>query len=149
MLMFYDIFFFFKQKTAYEMRISDWSSDVCSSDLVQTNSPVKEIALHADFIGVHRFNVIGSDVDEEGSSPIESAASKATRIRGVKQHVVARLEIEAGLRAEVRPAFVDGGRRYSGRKGIVGGKFLLFTGIIATDIDAQSVGDFIGALEIE
>src|SRR3546814_7348045 len=33
--MFYvcDIVFFFKQKTAYEMRISDWSSDVCSSDL--------------------------------------------------------------------------------------------------------------------
>src|SRR3546814_1195909 len=28
-----DFFFFFKQKTAYEMRISDWSSDVCSSDL--------------------------------------------------------------------------------------------------------------------
>src|SRR3546814_4072845 len=27
-------FFFFKQKTAYEMRMSDWSSDVCSSDLV-------------------------------------------------------------------------------------------------------------------
>src|SRR3546814_6853928 len=30
------IFFFFKQKTAYEMRISDWSSDVCSSDLNRT-----------------------------------------------------------------------------------------------------------------
>src|SRR3546814_5145629 len=30
---FYVLFFFFKQKTAYEMRISDWSSDVCSSDL--------------------------------------------------------------------------------------------------------------------
>src|SRR3546814_6329464 len=29
-------FFFFKQKTAYEMRISDWSSDVCSSDLLPT-----------------------------------------------------------------------------------------------------------------
>src|SRR3546814_9023292 len=29
-------FFFFEQKTSYEMRISDWSSDVCSSDLVQT-----------------------------------------------------------------------------------------------------------------
>src|SRR3546814_943621 len=27
------MFFFFKQKTAYELRISDWSSDVCSSDL--------------------------------------------------------------------------------------------------------------------
>src|SRR3546814_8895656 len=33
-------FFFFKQKTAYEMRISDWSSDVCSSDL-----PVEKTAL--------------------------------------------------------------------------------------------------------
>src|SRR3546814_9737436 len=31
-------FFFFKQKTAYEMRISDWSSDVCSSDLMPTTS---------------------------------------------------------------------------------------------------------------
>src|SRR3546814_10821660 len=30
------VFFFFKQKTAYEMRISDWSSDVCSSDLPGT-----------------------------------------------------------------------------------------------------------------
>src|SRR3546814_11873339 len=29
----WSVFFFFKQKTAYEMRISDWSSDVCSSDL--------------------------------------------------------------------------------------------------------------------
>src|SRR3546814_9014987 len=43
------LFFFFKQKTAYEMRISDWSSDVCSSDLLgdlrsprrsQSNDPV-------------------------------------------------------------------------------------------------------------
>src|SRR3546814_4143429 len=32
------LFFFFKQKTAYEMRISDWSSDVCSSDLDRLGS---------------------------------------------------------------------------------------------------------------
>src|SRR3546814_5541332 len=32
--------FFFKQKTAYEMRISDWSSDVCSSDLVAATGGV-------------------------------------------------------------------------------------------------------------
>src|SRR3546814_557299 len=32
------MFFFFKQKTAYEMRISDWSSDVCSSDLSQSDN---------------------------------------------------------------------------------------------------------------
>src|SRR3546814_2153922 len=36
------IFFFFKQKTAYEMRISDWSSDVCSSDLVTLDVEVGE-----------------------------------------------------------------------------------------------------------
>src|SRR3546814_2725016 len=34
MLCIFILFFFFKQKTAYEMRISDWSSDVCSSDLL-------------------------------------------------------------------------------------------------------------------
>src|SRR3546814_10644709 len=33
------VFFFFKQKTAYEMRISDWSSDVCSSDLAVQLTP--------------------------------------------------------------------------------------------------------------
>src|SRR3546814_7761884 len=33
------MFFFFKQKTAYEMRISDWSSDVCSSDLPAEKRP--------------------------------------------------------------------------------------------------------------
>src|SRR3546814_4897224 len=37
-------FFFFKQKTAYEMRISDWSSDVCSSDL---NPPRQWVQRHA------------------------------------------------------------------------------------------------------
>src|SRR3546814_4552692 len=36
-------FFFFKQKTAYEMRISDWSSDVCSSDLFPVDDAVDEI----------------------------------------------------------------------------------------------------------
>src|SRR3546814_999208 len=35
--MYDNFFFFFKQKTAYEMRISDWSSDVCSSDLEALN----------------------------------------------------------------------------------------------------------------
>src|SRR3546814_16159513 len=34
------VFFFFKQKTAYELRISDWSSDVCSSDLIDCTFPV-------------------------------------------------------------------------------------------------------------
>src|SRR3546814_12603196 len=36
------MFFFFKQKTAYEMRISDWSSDVCSSDLEAARPPTRK-----------------------------------------------------------------------------------------------------------
>src|SRR3546814_2710289 len=40
------IVFFFKQKTAYEMRISDWSSDVCSSDL--KNALVKQALAETD-----------------------------------------------------------------------------------------------------
>src|SRR3546814_2011582 len=41
MLVVWCCFFFFKQKTAYEMRISDWSSDVCSSDLGGTAGPAR------------------------------------------------------------------------------------------------------------
>src|SRR3546814_5218001 len=39
------LFFFFKQKTAYELRISDWSSDVCSSDLYPVASATGEYAI--------------------------------------------------------------------------------------------------------
>src|SRR3546814_5529720 len=42
------IFFFFKQKTAYEMRISDWSSDVCSSDLYYPRELVEQVRLPID-----------------------------------------------------------------------------------------------------
>src|SRR3546814_8719890 len=41
------VFFFFKQKTAYEMRISDWSSDVCSSDLVVLEELAVQFRHHA------------------------------------------------------------------------------------------------------
>src|SRR3546814_16722116 len=43
------VIFFFKQKTAYEMRISDWSSDVCSSDL-KPNAEMEPAALLAAFM---------------------------------------------------------------------------------------------------
>src|SRR3546814_6787694 len=47
-------FFCFKQKTAYEMRISDWSSDVCSSDLIartHAGLPTAEPEAVLDFVG--------------------------------------------------------------------------------------------------
>src|SRR3546814_10907157 len=46
------VFFFSKQKTAYEMRISDWSSDVCSSDL-------DELPYHSDSWRLERIRSLG------------------------------------------------------------------------------------------
>src|SRR3546814_296846 len=57
-------FFFFKQKTAYEMRISDWSSDVCSSDLDAANAEAKKAK--GDFaptVGLELSGRIGDDID--------------------------------------------------------------------------------------
>src|SRR3546814_2461029 len=59
MLFSWSFVFFFKQKTAYEMRISDWSSDVCSSDLggLLLTGLVVEAALTP--IGLYHFNRMG------------------------------------------------------------------------------------------
>src|SRR3546814_992282 len=46
-LFLFTLFFFFKQKTAYEMRISDWSSDVCSSDLTRVKEALRLVQLES------------------------------------------------------------------------------------------------------
>src|SRR3546814_13751327 len=46
------LFFFFKQKTAYEMRISDWSSDVCSSDLGRRSASDRDVTVGLDRVGI-------------------------------------------------------------------------------------------------
>src|SRR3546814_3232269 len=57
-------FFFFKQKTAYEMRISDWSSDVCSSDLRIAGRLDHEHVLAADiFVNFHENLFVGEAAD--------------------------------------------------------------------------------------
>src|SRR3546814_12870802 len=66
-------FFFFKQKTAYEMRISDWSSDVCSSDLRFGRRPeerirhprgVDDLGVAHRAVGVHA----NTDLDQQRSA---------------------------------------------------------------------------------
>src|SRR3546814_4216481 len=69
--LFYSFFFFFKQKTAYEMRISDWSSDVCSSDLtalITSGGETGHVADHATTQGHHR----GAAVMPRGQQAIEN-----------------------------------------------------------------------------
>src|SRR3546814_9468656 len=89
----YFIFFFFKQKTAYEMRISDWSSDVCSSDLLVGDLLVARLVL--DHIGLvaHR----------------ESVHAPAERLHGDG-------ETGAGVAAKHRPDGDAGDRHHLDRK---------------------------------
>src|SRR3546814_19839874 len=63
--MLYIVIFFFKQKTAYEMRISDWSSDVCSSDLhLRRRKVLRNVVDHPADTGAADLLVVGKgDVD--------------------------------------------------------------------------------------
>src|SRR3546814_2951946 len=77
MLLFLLIFFFFKQKTAYEMRISDWSSDVCSSDLCELTVAHRHAAdpAYATFVQSLGEGILGEDLydppddDQSGDEP--------------------------------------------------------------------------------
>src|SRR3546814_2554344 len=66
--------FFFKQKTAYEMRISDWSSDVCSSDLVSRSVMVRSLLCSATPT-LARCQAMGTEFlfDFQEMSPVLSA----------------------------------------------------------------------------
>src|SRR3546814_3910454 len=91
--------FFFKQKTAYEMRISDWSSDVCSSDL-----GLLELG-HADHALALAGGQQGGLVDqvrEVGAGEARGAARDHPRLDvGAERHL-AHVDLEDLLRSEAR-----------------------------------------------
>src|SRR3546814_7377341 len=72
-------FFFFKQKTAYEMRISDWSSDVCSSDLAK----LRGAGTHARGIGQQP----GAVEDQDGGGQVGKQIGRASCRERVCQYV--------------------------------------------------------------
>src|SRR3546814_8847383 len=61
-------FFFFKQKTAYEMRISDWSSDVCSSDLTMRLARLGEGRVDRSVVGDVAFTENAGDLVRDGDA---------------------------------------------------------------------------------
>src|SRR3546814_8638786 len=85
---FFLFFFFFKQKTAYEMRISDWSSDVCSSDLA-----------HVDRMAAHRAGIPGLQYRiDMGVGPFDAVRAPAhqhedDRLAGLLKFAEQRLQI--------------------------------------------------------
>src|SRR3546814_4011499 len=83
-----DFFFFFKQKTAYEMRISDWSSDVCSSDLRLSSLNIfvdmvalldSMVATHTDYTTLRR-TMPESDVLLFGRDALNKLRSEERRV---------------------------------------------------------------------
>src|SRR3546814_623617 len=76
--------FFFKQKTAYEMRISDWSSDVCSSDLVSgacfSDFGHEVVCVDKDAEKVHRLRALEMPIYEPGLEALVADNAEAGRL---------------------------------------------------------------------
>src|SRR3546814_9791600 len=81
-MVFFVLFFFFKQKTAYEMRISDWSSDVCSSDLISTLNDARSF-----FYLLEVLNEFKPDVFHINSSKMGGIGTLAGRMRSEERRV--------------------------------------------------------------
>src|SRR3546814_6831984 len=88
------VFFFFKQKTAYEMRISDWSSDVCSSDLGLgghsadalrrgDGRPSEGLLRHATLSGCAFRRLKNGTCHEPSSHPTPSSSEHARTVPGL------------------------------------------------------------------
>src|SRR3546814_15298233 len=95
--------FFFKQKTAYEMRISDWSSDVCSSDLALTISSRLHVSKPTALIRQSALSVNGA----RRSYAIEMPSSDPSQITGPAwprtKAMLRAISIACLLRSEITP----------------------------------------------
>src|SRR3546814_9265854 len=91
------LFFFFKQKTAYEMRISDWSSDVCSSDLARFDHPHD-----ADKLG-RRQAIIERRRDAARPDRAEERLQVAVRIEREDADAILLADAEATEQARTAP----------------------------------------------
>src|SRR3546814_9435671 len=86
------VFFFFKQKTAYEMRISDWSSDVCSSDLVDRRGQrAARLTAAARLHGVPEEGVVphlGSLIEERAGTRLDDLLEGLVGMLGARDQLV-------------------------------------------------------------
>src|SRR3546814_3709201 len=96
------LFFFFKQKTAYEMRISDWSSDVCSSDLRIDHRTLE--AQGIDLEPQHKIGPAASRMPEQGLEA-ERVEDHARIARENGEKIIARPEIALDAIARQQATF--------------------------------------------
>src|SRR3546814_11710888 len=119
-------FFFFKQKTAYEMRISDWSSDVCSSDLAnlrilhefrsaeQGKDPLRlPLSLHPDQVeldvGGPAADRLGRSLAEHDVPPINGRLpfEKRSQLDGIPQTRIVEAPLRSHISYHAAPAVDD------------------------------------------
>src|SRR3546814_1202820 len=104
------VFFFCKQKTAYEMRISDWSSDVCSSDLDQSHKDHQMGAADAQNVSqTHAGELVADFLEIAGALPQEQRPEQAQSLRLIFQAQAQRLIRRASARSDERRGGKEGG----------------------------------------
>src|SRR3546814_17382270 len=116
-------FFFFKHKTAYEMRISDWSSDVCSSDLIGARGVLPVDRQGHDREGRHEAEE--SQGNSEAGPPAQrkdqchrrDREGEACRIGGIFGETE-----RSNDRPPVKPGAASGGRQGNAAGGAAGGR---------------------------
>src|SRR3546814_8939852 len=91
LFVFYVCFFFFKQKTAYEMRISDWSSDVCSSDLKMVVDATTDRV-----VGLHMIGPDAPEILQAAAIAVKAGLTKQAFDDTVALHPSMAEELEIG-----------------------------------------------------
>src|SRR3546814_4999542 len=105
-------FFFFKQKTAYEMRISDWSSDVCSSDLHRARQRSRDVDRGIDAL----FGELARQDDMTVDDRARAIDDGVVDVAAIGEHGIERgdraagFAVDAGAFAERRNEREDRGR---------------------------------------
>src|SRR3546814_11534462 len=114
--------FFFRRKTAYEMRISDWSSDVCSSDLIERPFAPRDHRIEsldrrrdadidesrqpgAGDIGARHLSVVRIDFERDDAAALDQPARQLDR-----RIAAARADFEDACRSEERRVGKECGR---------------------------------------
>src|SRR3546814_5412068 len=104
---FWDVFFFFfKQKTAYELRISDWSSDVCSSDLrkvVQQSAQQLDEA-RALYRDLNKMTDIGNVANQLKNDVLRTSNVSSSSLDG---YTSGDLNVVGGLRGKANDVYQD------------------------------------------
>src|SRR3546814_13913156 len=118
------LFFFFKQKTAYEMRISDWSSDVCSSELTDLGRDVPPEQMAALFKQITAAAKASGEAPFEQKSIAQGAATSVWAAAVAEADAIGGRYCEDCQVGEIDRKSVVEGKRVAVRLGLGGGRII-------------------------